>query len=148
VDVTVVLVGPTAAGKSSLAANLVRRYGAERQQAEIVNADSMLVYRGMDIGTAKPSAAERVEIRHHMVDLLDVNQSWAFAVNDAGQIIGRRDLATGREARLWHRGVDVTLPDLDADSSSATGISPRGILMSSIFMSELMPSERAKLGCR
>ena len=79
VDVTVVLVGPTAAGKSSLAANLVRRYAAERQQAEIVNADSMLVYRGMDIGTAKPSAAERAEIRHHMVDLLDVNQSWTVA---------------------------------------------------------------------
>jgi uncharacterized membrane protein len=59
---------------------------------------------------------------------LDVNHSWAFAVNDAGQIIGRRDLATGREARLWHNGAGVTLPDLDADSSSATGISPRGII--------------------
>ena len=73
------LVGPTAAGKSSLAAAMVRRYAAEGQRAEVVNADSMLVYRGMDIGTAKPSAAERAEIRHHMVDLLDVDHSATVA---------------------------------------------------------------------
>ena len=78
-DVTVVLVGPTAAGKSSLATALVRRYAAEGRRAEVVNADSMLVYRGMDIGTAKPPAAERAEIRHHMVDLLDVDQSATVA---------------------------------------------------------------------
>jgi tRNA dimethylallyltransferase len=45
----------------------------------VVNADSMLVYRGMDIGTAKPSKLERTEIRHHMVDLLDVDQSATVA---------------------------------------------------------------------
>ncbi|HEY6682062.1 MAG TPA: tRNA (adenosine(37)-N6)-dimethylallyltransferase MiaA [Propionibacteriaceae bacterium] len=76
---TVVLVGPTAAGKSSLAAALVRRYAAEGRTAEVVNADSMLVYRGMDIGTAKPSERERSEIRHHMVDLLDVDQNATVA---------------------------------------------------------------------
>ena len=79
VEVTIVLVGPTAAGKSSLAAALVRRYTAEGRTAEVVNADSMLVYRGMDIGTAKPSERERSEIRHHMVDLLDVDQSATVA---------------------------------------------------------------------
>ena len=73
------LVGPTAAGKSSLAAELVRRYAATGRLAEVVNADSMLVYRGMDIGTAKPSKLERTEIRHHMVDLLDVDQSATVA---------------------------------------------------------------------
>ena len=73
------LVGPTAAGKSSLAAALVRRYALEGRRAEIVNADSMLVYRGMDIGTAKPSEAERAEIRHHMVDLLDVTEAATVA---------------------------------------------------------------------
>lgn len=78
-DVTVVLVGPTAAGKSSLAAALVRRYAAHGRTAEVVNADSMLVYRGMDIGTAKPSARERSEIRHHMIDLLDVDQNATVA---------------------------------------------------------------------
>jgi tRNA dimethylallyltransferase len=79
VEVTIVLVGPTAAGKSSLAAELVRRYAATGRRAEVVNADSMLVYRGMDIGTAKPSKLERTEIRHHMVDLLDVDQSATVA---------------------------------------------------------------------
>jgi len=74
-----VLVGPTAAGKSSLAAALVRRYDVEERRAEIVNADSMLVYRGMDIGTAKPSEAERAEIPHHMIDLLDVTENATVA---------------------------------------------------------------------
>lgn len=73
------LVGPTAAGKSNLAAALVRRYAAEGRTAEVVNADSMLVYRGMDIGTAKPSVRERSEIRHHMIDLLEVDQSATVA---------------------------------------------------------------------
>ena len=77
--VTIVLVGPTAAGKSSLAAALVRRYDVEERRAEIVNADSMLVYRGMDIGTAKPSEAERAEIPHHMIDLLDVTENATVA---------------------------------------------------------------------
>ena len=73
------LVGPTAAGKSSLAAALVRRYAAAGRRAEVVNADSMLVYRGMDIGTAKPSKTERAEIRHHMIDLLDVTETATVA---------------------------------------------------------------------
>ncbi|HEX5907591.1 MAG TPA: tRNA (adenosine(37)-N6)-dimethylallyltransferase MiaA [Propionibacteriaceae bacterium] len=76
---TVVLVGPTAAGKSSLAAGLVRRYAADGRRAEVVNADSMLVYRGMDIGTAKPTKTERAEIRHHMIDLLDVSETATVA---------------------------------------------------------------------
>jgi tRNA dimethylallyltransferase len=79
VDVTVVLVGPTAAGKSALAIGLARRYTSEGRPAEVVNADSMLVYRGMDIGTAKPSENERAEIRHHMIDLVDVLQTMTVA---------------------------------------------------------------------
>jgi tRNA dimethylallyltransferase len=79
VKVIVVLVGPTAVGKSALAAALVRRYHAEGQPAEIVNADSMLVYRGMDIGTAKPSNRERAQLRHYMIDLLDVTQTMTAA---------------------------------------------------------------------
>ena len=78
-DVTVVLVGPTATGKSALAADLARRYTAEDQPAEVINADSMLVYRGMDIGTAKPSKVELAEIPHHMIDLREVNQTTTVA---------------------------------------------------------------------
>lgn len=76
---TTVIVGPTAVGKSSLAIRLVRRYRDAGRSAEIVNADSMLVYRGMDIGTAKPTAAERAEVPHHLLDLLDVDQTATVA---------------------------------------------------------------------
>ncbi|MFM7260446.1 MAG: tRNA (adenosine(37)-N6)-dimethylallyltransferase MiaA [bacterium] len=62
---TILVLGPTAGGKSDLALELARRLGGE-----IVSADSMQVYRGMDIGTAKPSAAEQAEIPHHAIDLV------------------------------------------------------------------------------
>ncbi|MFA4945562.1 MAG: tRNA (adenosine(37)-N6)-dimethylallyltransferase MiaA [Lentisphaeria bacterium] len=62
----VAILGPTAAGKSALAMELARRWGAE-----IVSGDSMQVYRGLDIGTAKPTPAERAEVPHHLVDILD-----------------------------------------------------------------------------
>ncbi len=62
-----VLTGPTAVGKTALALRW-----AETNRAEIVSCDSLLFYRGMDIGTAKPSAAERVRVPHHLIDVLDV----------------------------------------------------------------------------
>lgn len=77
--VTTVIVGPTAVGKSSLALGLARRLLHGGCPAEIVNADSMLVYRGMDIGTAKPSVVERAEVRHHLVDTLDVTETATVA---------------------------------------------------------------------
>lgn len=67
---TIVIVGPTAGGKTALSIELARRAGA----AEIVSADSMQVYRGMDVGTAKPSLEERAGIRHHMLDVADPHQ--------------------------------------------------------------------------
>ena len=63
----VFIVGPTASGKSAVALELARRLGAE-----IVSADSMQVYRGMDIGTAKPTAAERRQVPHHLLDICDI----------------------------------------------------------------------------
>src|SRR5262245_39374898 len=71
------LAGPTAVGKSEVALTL-----AERLQGEIVSVDSMQVYRGLDIGTAKPSAEQRKRVRHHIVDVVDVTDSF-----DAGQFI-------------------------------------------------------------
>ncbi len=76
---TVVLVGPTASGKSGLAVALARAYAARGRPAEVVNADSMLVYRGMDIGTAKPTPQERGGVVHHLVDVLDVTQTATVA---------------------------------------------------------------------
>ena len=70
----VVIAGATATGKSALSIAL-----AESIDAEIINADSMQVYRGMDIGTAKITVDERQGIRHHMLDVLDVNQDSTVA---------------------------------------------------------------------
>ncbi len=77
--VTVVLVGATAVGKSALAVRLAQRYRAAGQPAEVVNADSMLVYRGMDIGTAKPTLEERQGVPHHLLDVLDVHETATVA---------------------------------------------------------------------
>jgi tRNA dimethylallyltransferase len=62
----VVVLGPTASGKTALALAIARRFGAE-----IVNCDSIAMYREFEIGTAKPSAAERAEVPHHLVDCVD-----------------------------------------------------------------------------
>jgi tRNA dimethylallyltransferase len=69
------LVGPTASGKSELALGLAR----ERGDVEIVSVDSMQVYRGLDIGTAKPTRAEQAEVPHHMVDVADPLDEWSVA---------------------------------------------------------------------
>jgi len=66
------LMGPTASGKSALAVELARLLGGE-----IISVDSSLVYRGMDIGTAKPSAELRSTIPHHLVDLLDPRETYS-----------------------------------------------------------------------
>ncbi len=70
----VVIGGPTAAGKTAVAIELALRFGGE-----IVNADSMQVYRGMDIGTAKPSAAERARVPHHVLDVVAPNEPYHAA---------------------------------------------------------------------
>ena len=65
----IVILGPTAVGKTELSIQLAKRLGTE-----IISGDSMLVYRGFDIGTAKPSIAERQGIPHHLIDILDANE--------------------------------------------------------------------------
>jgi tRNA dimethylallyltransferase len=69
-----VIAGPTASGKSALALELARRL-----DGEIVNADSLQVYRGMDIGTAKPTPEQRAEIPHHLIDVADPDQPFSAA---------------------------------------------------------------------
>ncbi len=70
-----VLVGPTAVGKTEVAIQL-----AERTSGEVVSADSRLFYRGMDIGTAKPTSAERARVPHHLIDIADPNEQLSLAV--------------------------------------------------------------------
>lgn len=90
----IVLLGPTASGKSTLAIELAERLSAQGQPAEIINADAMAVYRGMDIGTAKPSAAELARVRHHLVDILEVTETASVA---EFQVLARAAIASCRE---------------------------------------------------
>jgi len=80
----VLLVGPTASGKSAVALALAQRFGGE-----IVTADSAQVYRGMDIGTAKPDAATRAAVPHHLLDVIDPVEAYSAArfVRDATHAI-------------------------------------------------------------
>jgi tRNA dimethylallyltransferase len=71
----VAVVGPTASGKSALAVEVALRLGGE-----IVNADAFQLYRGMDVGTATPTAAERRGVPHHLLDVLDIDQEATVAV--------------------------------------------------------------------
>src|SRR5919108_5529180 len=77
-----ILTGPTASGKTELALEVAERLGAE-----IIAMDSMTLYRGMDIGTAKPTAAERRRVPHHLLDVLDPSQSASVAwwLQEAGR---------------------------------------------------------------
>ena len=71
----ILIVGPTAVGKTELALRL-----AEEMQGEIVSVDSRLFYRGMDIGTAKPSTEEMARVPHHMIDIVNPDETLSLAV--------------------------------------------------------------------
>src|SRR6185312_11232372 len=71
------IAGPTAVGKSALALALAEKIGGE-----IISVDSMQVYRGLDIGTAKPTAEERRRVPHHLIDICDLGESF-----DAAQFV-------------------------------------------------------------
>jgi tRNA dimethylallyltransferase len=88
-SLAVVVVGPTATGKSDLALALAERLGAE-----IVNADAMQLYRGMDIGTAKVSSEDRRGVPHHQLDVLDLSDDASVA---AYQREARADIAAIQE---------------------------------------------------
>ena len=71
--------GPTASGKSAIGLAVARYVRAHQKDVEIVSVDSMQVYRGMDIGTAKPDASEQQEFAHHMIDICDPNENYTVA---------------------------------------------------------------------
>ena len=125
------IVGSTASGKSAVALDVARTLG----DVELVSIDSMQVYRGMDIGTAKPTAAERAEVPHHLLDLVDPTEEFTVAefrtaFAEALATIaehGRRALLVGGTG-LYHRVVidDFDLPgqwpeirqELEADADT------------------------------
>jgi tRNA dimethylallyltransferase len=113
-----VICGPTASGKSELALELARRL-----DGEIVNADSMQLYRGMNIGTAKPTPQQRTEIPHHLIDVADPGQPFSAAdfVAAADEAIryissrGRRTIVAGGTG-LYIRSLLKGLVDSPGDT--------------------------------
>lgn len=112
----VFLMGPTATGKTDLALTL-----AGRMSLEIVSVDSALVYRGMDIGTAKPSPEQRAHVPHHLIDIADPAERYSAArfAKDARRCIeeiharGKVPLLVGG-TMLYFRALDEGLSDLPA----------------------------------
>lgn len=112
----VAVVGPTASGKSSVALAVAGSLG----DVELVSVDSMQVYRGMDIGTAKPSTDERRRVPHHLVDLVDADEEFTVAEFQRAYRATVADIAS-RQRRallvggtgLYHR---VAIDDLDLPS--------------------------------
>jgi tRNA dimethylallyltransferase len=114
------LVGPTACGKTEASIRVARELGAE-----IVSIDSMLVYRGMDVGTAKPSTAERAAVPHHLIDVIDPDR--AFSVAEFQRLAlaavrgieerGRRTLLVGGSGLYFRAVADrLTFPGTKADT--------------------------------
>jgi len=103
----VVITGPTASGKSSLAIDLALHFGAE-----IVNADSMQVYRGMDVGTAKPTTTERRGVLHHLLDVADPDEDFdAAKYRSLGTPI-LHDIASKNKAGLVVGGTGLYIKSL------------------------------------
>ena len=88
-----IICGPTATGKSELAVRL-----AHALDAEIINADSMQVYRGLDIGTAKPSPDQQAEIPHHLIDIISADQQFSAADFSTAADVAIQDIVSrGRQ---------------------------------------------------
>jgi tRNA dimethylallyltransferase len=118
------LLGPTASGKSALALKI-----AAELPVEIVSLDSALVYRGMDIGTAKPGAALRERVPHHLIDIIDPDESYSAgrwredAISKIGDILSRKKIpllvgGTMLYYRALTAGLDA-LPQADARMRAA-----------------------------
>jgi tRNA dimethylallyltransferase len=102
------LVGPTASGKTEAGMALAERLGAE-----VVSVDSMLVYRGMDVGTAKPTPEQRSRVRHHLLDLADPSERFTVAryQGEAGRALSAapRPLLVGGSGLYYRAVVDRLL---------------------------------------
>jgi len=103
------LIGPTASGKSAVALLV-----AEACEAEIVSLDSMQVYRGMDVGTAKPDAAERARVAHHMLDLADPSERYDVTRFLGDLSIALADIRARGKRALFVGGTGLYLKILSA----------------------------------
>ncbi|MCU0641000.1 MAG: tRNA (adenosine(37)-N6)-dimethylallyltransferase MiaA [Candidatus Margulisbacteria bacterium] len=146
---TLVLLGPTAVGKTSLAIEL-----AKELSGEIISADSMQVYRGMDIGTAKPSIEERQGIPHHLIDVRNPDEEWTVSdfVEESQKLKvkiqnnGKLPIIVGGTGLyLWSLLEGFSFPLTPADPALRTKLEQQG---SSILYSQLGkvdPASTAKI---
>ncbi|MGQ0530218.1 MAG: tRNA (adenosine(37)-N6)-dimethylallyltransferase MiaA [Panacagrimonas sp.] len=115
----VLLMGPTASGKTGLSLALAQRLAARGETVEIISVDSAQVYRGMDIGTAKPDRLERAGVVHHLIDICEPTEAYSAArfVDDAKRLIGEirarehLPLLVGG-TMLYHRALTQGISDL------------------------------------
>ena len=152
-----VLVGPTASGKSALAFEAACRLG----EVELVSVDSMQVYRGMDIGTAKPTADERAAVPHHLLDLADPAEDFSVArfqraATDAIADIesrGRRALLVGGTGLYLRAVVDgLTMPgefpdaraDLECEDDTGA-LYDRLVRLDPLAASRIEPANRRRI---
>ena len=133
----ILLAGPTASGKSAVATLL-----AEQLNGEIISVDSMQVYRGLDIGTAKPTPEERARLPHHLIDVVDLTESFdaarfvALAGRAVAEIQSRGRLpifcgGTGLYFKAWLEGLGDAPPS-DAMLRATLEATPRGHLLSEL----------------
>ena len=101
------IAGPTASGKSAVALEL-----AKVIHGEIISVDSMQVYRGMDIGTAKPTREEQLQIRHHMIDLVEVNESFDVARFRKEALLAASDIANRQHRIIFCGGTGFYFKNL------------------------------------
>jgi tRNA dimethylallyltransferase len=146
------LVGPTASGKSTVALELARTL----RDVEIVSLDSMQVYRGLDIGTAKPTSAERAVVVHHLVDVADPAEEWSVQRTQAGaraaisgiEARGNRALFVGGTG-LYVRAVvdDLEIPPTDASVRAAIDAAAEddGLAQAYERLTDLDPAAAARM---
>jgi len=147
------LVGCTASGKSAIAMQIARA----TPDVEIVSLDAMQVYRGMDIGTAKPTAAERAAVPHHLLDVVDPDEEWTVrATQDAARAAiadiearGRRALlvgGTGLYVRAVVDGLDVPARDHERRAAlEAATEAPDGLAAAYARLQDIDPAAAARI---
>ena len=151
------LVGPTATGKSELALELARHHG----DLELVSVDSMQVYRGMDIGTAKPTPAEQLEVRHHLIDLVEPDDDYTVARFQQDMAVALGDIAarghravlvggTGLYLRAAIDGLEIPgrYPDVRADLEAdrdTVGLHRRLAALDPVAAARMEPTNRRRV---
>src|SRR5262249_59708437 len=101
------ITGPTASGKTAVGIDLARKIGAE-----IISLDSMALYRGMEIGTAKPIAEERRLVPHHLIDILDPSEEFSVAQYLEGATAAATDITARGKQILFVGGTALYLKPL------------------------------------